>query len=80
MIQGWLFLSNIGAFLAGQTQMPDMEAFDGKRIYALFAFFVVITVSAIAVVDERLTVMSVMSEIADGPSPMPPPIPLERAV
>jgi len=49
-----------------------------KRIYALFAFFVVITVSAS--VDERLTVMSVMSEIADGPSPMPPPIPLERAV
>lgn len=31
MIQGWLFLSNIGAFLAGQTQMPDMEAFDGKE-------------------------------------------------
>ena len=50
-----------------------------KRIYALFAFFVAITVSAIAVVDERVTVMSVMSEIADGPSPMPPPIPLEQA-
>jgi hypothetical protein len=51
-----------------------------KRIYTLFAFFVAITVSAIAVVDERVTVMSVISEIADGPSPMPPPIPLERAV
>ena len=51
-----------------------------KRSYALFAFFVAITVSAIALVDERVTVMSVRSEIADGPSPMPPPIPLQRAV
>jgi hypothetical protein len=51
-----------------------------KRISALFAFFVAIAVSAIAVVDERVSVISVMSEIADGPSPMPPPIPLERAV
>jgi hypothetical protein len=51
-----------------------------KRISALFGLFVAITVSAIAVVDERVTVMSVMSGIADGPSPMPTPIPLERAV
>lgn len=32
MIQGRSFVSNIGAFLAGnQTQMPDMEAFDGNK-------------------------------------------------
>ena len=32
MIQGGSFVSNIGAFLAGnQTQMPDMEAYDGKE-------------------------------------------------
>jgi hypothetical protein len=51
-----------------------------KRISALFALFVAITVSAIAVVEARVTVIRVMSGIADGPSPMPPPIPLERAV
>ena len=32
MIQAQSFVCNIGAFLAGkQTQMPDMEAFDGKE-------------------------------------------------
>lgn len=49
-----------------------------KRSYTLVAIFVAITVSAMAVVYERLTVMSLMPEVADGPSPMPPPIPLER--
>jgi len=51
-----------------------------KRIYALFAIFVAVTVSAIAAVNERVTVTSLMSEVADGPSPMPPPIPLLRTV
>ena len=47
-----------------------------KRMCALFAIFVTITVSAMTVVYERVTVMRVMPEVADGPSPMPPPIPL----
>jgi hypothetical protein len=52
----------------------------GKRMCALFAIFVTITVSAMTVVYERVTVKGLMPELADGPSPMPPPIPLERRV